>query len=1225
MKADAKDFGMLPASAATSFVGHWSGNHILVNTKDLPIWTGGTDPTVIPPLVTAAAEQSFDRYLHAFGLRIMGLLGKGRVSKAIGEVCKGYGLRSSALADWANSVSPPNHGRYAKFEYALNRLRTEVGSDQLAAQKIADLYQESVNSNGFVAVLNREFGARIDSPSAMIRIDWDSWLSGQSVAQIVTNMLTIARYRENGDPTLKSRAEAMFADIGRVCMTVPVTNELFRVSEENSPNSNWANIVGLRSASRWALTTMIREGWLLLPYTDHPVNFSEDLFSAPWFGELGAYMPPDATWTRRLFPRIVCSTSVRSPADLSVPLCLLFNPSSVGSTGGSMIKGFTMAIQRYHRDHPDLSPFPVGEINNRRKLHEKPDSDTVGSPELLRAAGFDDWAVAVEVFYRISQLRRGGRRAAVKPILDWAIKYGHRSPWTLTTKQLINPLAPDDKTTYHAFLSLSPSLMTRRTGWGAAVRLFKVVFNALKPLPEYDTLITNNPFHGLSTPFKQGKPKTPFGKTFRRLIPANLLEAMLETLLDCDETGEPQYTWVKARYPVDTAERFNSRTSEYELVWHPARARCMAILLLIPLRGKQARWLDQGLLDNFKWDCSTGAWAENTHALRDFKYANGQNHADLYGRPSGVIQPLDSLLGGNANHIGLFINTNKTQLWNPEQRGGYSIPWPDGNELLGSDDLRIVAQGKRLGLVYKLIGDQIKWMETYDPSPIPVNFADDDEDFGPETVKALPVFCPIFRDLTSPATRDSSVPVHVPLSKQKLEALFHALAAETEDRLVAKGYEKSAIGLTVQKRNLDGLIKLGRSEMLRRCVYDIHSLRVAGITHLLEMGVPAHIVSEFIAGHMALVMTLHYAKFQPLKLRQKILDCYNEADSIRQFEEALGHNDLASPGLLIKNERFAADMRCDPVEFFQVKGTWRYINGGICPGASCSEGGVKTVEDSKSPKQVETEVPGGPESCGNCRFFMTSPAFLVPQMLTANSIMLQLRELGRQRKRLWDNRASLEISVFERTATPREKIELTAIESDLERIDRKLEPLILEWYNRYELFQQSLKLLDDWRGLNQGETGGTRLQLFGSDDANSLTANLDPSGSEYTLVKEIVAQSEILGGHRSANALADYKLREFVDRLLTQEKVTDLLLTVSDPAQQRTASLLLAQALEILAGGVPAINSALEGAQPLHLDHHSNSVLRSLAARLVTPNQSLQLGLESANLDDLLHQTLQGV
>lgn len=226
--------------------------------------------------------------------------------------------------------------------------------------------------------------------------------------------------------------------------------------------------------------------------------------------------------------RLVCTTTARSPADWSPELCLQYSPSTTGMAG-SMIKGFNQAVQRYQLANPGAKPFPIGEINNRRKLHRKVEDDREGSPAQLREAGLDDWAEAVELFYRLSKTTRGGKRAAVKPLLDWALATGHTTPWGVRVSHLLNPLRSEDETTFHA--SVSRTSGSRKTLWSGAARFYSVVCNALKPIPEYDQKGIRNPFEGLSNPFAQREDRrATIGKTHRRLIPADLLNAMLDTL-----------------------------------------------------------------------------------------------------------------------------------------------------------------------------------------------------------------------------------------------------------------------------------------------------------------------------------------------------------------------------------------------------------------------------------------------------------------------------------------------------------------------------------------------------------------------------------------------------------------------------------------------------------------------------------------------------------------------
>lgn len=109
----------------------------------------------------------------------------------------------------------------------------------------------------------------------------------------------------------------------------------------------------------------------------------------------------------------------------------------------------------------------------------------------------------------------------------------------------------------------------------------------------------------------------------------------------------------------------------------------------------------------------------------------------------------------------------------------------------------------------------------------------------------------------------NSVYANEPVADASLRSLWHALVAETEDRLNARG-ERMADGspmrLTESIRGRDGRTK-------RRAIFDLHSLRVSVLTALAnDGGVPLHILSQCIAGHASVLMTLYYVKSDPVAM-----------------------------------------------------------------------------------------------------------------------------------------------------------------------------------------------------------------------------------------------------------------------------------------------------------------------------------------------------------------------
>ena len=124
-------------------------------------------------------------------------------------------------------------------------------------------------------------------------------------------------------------------------------------------------------------------------------------------------------------------------------------------------------------------------------------------------------------------------------------------------------------------------------------------------------------------------------------------------------------------------------TGKLKSIWWPGPAVLMDILLQIPLRHKQARYLDSGEGDEFVLDIASMKLNKNTLQTAE----NGRNQCFIQ-RIS--LSPLRDELG-----LGMYINTNKTGR-------DYSFPWllPD-----------IAANVERV----------IHWQQKYNPISAPVS------------------------------------------------------------------------------------------------------------------------------------------------------------------------------------------------------------------------------------------------------------------------------------------------------------------------------------------------------------------------------------------------------------------------------------------------------------------------------------------------------------------------
>ncbi len=1211
----------LKQDALSSSVGFWSGHTILFNETESPVWVSSLSSQEVAALLTVASREALDRFLIQFANNFKSFDLQNATWRKLMLFVQKNCIKGVALFQLIYPDNEKNDLKTVSWSYFLDRLKQTCNTSEDIAQAIESAV-EVASSKERVALVANELGLMSGSSAAMARVDWHAWAARLKTPQeMLAAMFEFIDTRQEEmqfrggpgwtNPSTESTNTRLITLLGELTSNVPITTNEFSYDPTSSLYNCAQCIRGACSAISWAILILCRQNLLYLPLNYYNVRKATFTASEPEFAEIVKHFSMESQTSRIVFQRLNQSTNVQSIEDVSVELChALIRTSRQLQTAVS--PGITASVLRYQVENPNQPKFPIAEINFKRKRARKSDNkDRVATPEWFEETGLAEWAKVAHIYFQGFPGAQDAAKNIIARVFEWTGNIGIASVFDVRAINLVNPLNPNDAQTFCHYLESKYTGNASASIWSGTSRFFKSVFNALKPLPEFDGVSMSNPFDGLSNPFRFNRKRLAISKTFRKLMPADHLEAMLETLLDTDELGEPTFAWAKTRFPTETTELYNYSTNQFEVVWHSARTICLAVLLLIPLRAKQARWLDEGLMDQMRWNLGSDAWEANTHELASYKYGDGQSHAQRYGRNSGILQPVESLLGSNAHHIGLYINTNKTQLWNPEARTGYAIPWPDGSELMSSEDQRVRQQGRRLGLVYSLIRQQMRWVRTYDPNPVPVDFTLDGERYSEMVAGKFPKFTPIFRDMTAPVSDAQGNSVYVPVSRVKLEALYHAVAEETERRLEAKGWPKDAIRLTVRVPTCESVRRAGdKREYLTKCAYDLHSLRVAGITHLLEMGVPAHIVSEFIAGHMALVMTLHYAKFQPLKLRQKIIDAFSESSAIETFEDVLAKRGIGEmSSLLVRNKRFSSEEAPPVEELLDHRGLWRYINGGVCPGGSCSEGGAQLLRKGSEVVQEFSScpVPGGNEACGNCRFFLTGPAFLVPQMLVANTIMLKMREFGRSRKKLWDEKARLELASFETAKTGlMPTSELSTLTGELERIERALEPLILEWCNRYEMFMASLSMLDKWNKaakIKDGEHG--KLLLFGAGNTSDFSANLDPEGCDFSLVKQIVLQSEMMGGRRMVSGLAEYKLREFVDRILVRKDVRDLMLTISDDSRRKKASLMMADAISVLAGGDSKVQSLLDSDQPLNTTPEQMSVLRELAEAVSNSNGDL--------------------
>lgn len=561
---------------------------------------------------------------------------------------------------------------------------------------------------------------------------------------------------------------------------------------------------------------------------------------------------------------------------------------------------------------------------------------------------------------------------------------------------------------------------------------------------------------------------------------------------------------------------------------------------------------------------------------------------------------------GTSKHIGLFISTNKTQLWNPERRNGYELPWPDGSELLASDDEELQQHGLWLRRVYEILAYQYRHVMVHDPNPIPVSFIDVQSDKGSvsahkDCVDRMPRFVPVFRDTIDKkqlTVNGEKILVALPVTNTKIEFAYTALCMEVENRLRDEGYNSVSLTIPATQKSAS---KNGVTS--RKTKFDIHCLRVAGVSRLIEMGIDPVVVQEFVAGHMTLVTTHHYIKLQPWHVREKIIEAVINEDFktvVDAFTEKGAKGEWNRENAFVGLPRFQEHVANLPEDF----ACFSVVKGGICimggKGDACNEGGVyERWGETKDETTTEFgPVQGG---CGNCIYFRTAAFLLQEQTLVLNVLLAELRAQARERKELRTKISDLTCKIDEAEgASEKNRLisDKSLHEARIEELNHDMVPRLTEWVNRYIMLKECEEQLDE---LLKGNADTTALVApFGENIG--LTADDLRVDQEMTpdigLIGRIVEGSRILGA-RGIAVPEDHArfLERGVDKLLRMNGSQYLLLDIHDNERIRGASMMF-NALEDLIGA-EAIQKALDSETPLAMPESLRNNVNEFAGVLV--------------------------
>ncbi len=367
-----------------------------------------------------------------------------------------------------------------------------------------------------------------------------------------------------------------------------------------------------------------------------------------------------------------------------------------------------------------------------------------------------------------------------------------------------------------------------------------------------------------------------------------------------------------------------------EKVWAPVRAVAMWLKLRMPFRTLQVRLLDSGEADTFIIDRVSGATSQNTTP-----FAKGTLRTPIQ---RGVIQSCFDRRAGRTVFV-LRLNTNKTDDVKREAwERGYDCPYAPEDVVL-------------------TLAKLADWQREHNPLTEPTDWSEVNE--LKNSYSQVQLYnrqsCFLFRDAASSNRTE-------PLRAGRLYHFWANLLAELQQRLADRGILQP-----------DGNPYVLIDDELKAPSFDLHELRVTGITALYENGLPIEIIMK-IVGHATFIMSLYYAKVGEYEI-QRLAD---EAAAERLRQEQRNWTSYQRQQELSKLQSTVAWNDESGLSSFAEGGPGLVLmDTGICPvGCSKCHIGGERMKSSAAKETRWRPVVGGKSNCPSCRFHISGPPFL---------------------------------------------------------------------------------------------------------------------------------------------------------------------------------------------------------------------------------------------------------
>lgn len=410
-------------------------------------------------------------------------------------------------------------------------------------------------------------------------------------------------------------------------------------------------------------------------------------------------------------------------------------------------------------------------------------------------------------------------------------------------------------------------------------------------------------------------------------------------------------------------------------MWSPVRWVALLVKLILPLRTFQARVLDSGEADT--WRYAAGNWT-----LNETRLAQGSERKPLQ---QGVFRRSAPLADGEAVSTVLYINTNKTaDIARSGPEKGYVLPWAFGGPV-------------HQDVVYWL--ERLRnWQEKYNPITRRTAWTELDgrhiKAKSDVQLAGYPDACFLFR---MPEVSEGER--HLPIRDRGLEGGWFALLEALEQRLADRG-ETHRNGAPIRflpppEEQNNGMTTL----------FPLHSLRVSLVTALALEGKVRFPILQKLVGHSRLLMTLYYTKPGATHIRDVLLGAAerleeNKEASIQNFLLDTEHDQLLQQAICNSVPSLAVAIPQHPAA--RNPAGWMPMHHGLClVGGNTSEAedngsvggcynGGPNLGSPSNPRYGP--VPGGCRNCVRCRWFVTEPHHLTALAAHFNTLAYHFDE-----------------------------------------------------------------------------------------------------------------------------------------------------------------------------------------------------------------------------------------